>query len=64
VLENIRSLFKHILEGLNARQLLAEDDISAVESVVIASYIELVTKLNETAFRPLFRKLYDWAFSG
>jgi U3 small nucleolar RNA-associated protein 10 len=24
--------------------------------------LEVVVKLNETAFRPLFRRLYDWAF--
>jgi U3 small nucleolar RNA-associated protein 10 len=25
--------------------------------------LELVVKLNETTFKPLFRKLYDWAFT-
>lgn len=38
--------------------------ISQVEGVVIAAFVELVTKLNDTAFRPLFRKLFDWAFTG
>ncbi|KAJ7222324.1 hypothetical protein GGX14DRAFT_663256 [Mycena pura] len=28
----------------------------------ISAFIELVVKLNEASFRPLFRKLYDWAF--
>jgi U3 small nucleolar RNA-associated protein 10 len=31
---------------------------------VVAAFVELVTKLNDTAFRPLFRKLFDWAFTG
>ena len=35
-----------------------------VESTVVAAFVELVTKLNDTAFRPLFRKLFDWAFTG
>jgi U3 small nucleolar RNA-associated protein 10 len=35
-----------------------------VESAVVAAFVELVTKLNDTAFRPLFRKLFDWAFTG
>ncbi len=35
-----------------------------VESAVVGAFVELVTKLNDTAFRPLFRKLFDWAFTG
>jgi U3 small nucleolar RNA-associated protein 10 len=35
-----------------------------VESAVVAAFVELVAKLNDTAFRPLFRKLFDWAFTG
>ena len=35
-----------------------------VESAVVAAFVELVVKLNDTAFRPLFRKLFDWAFTG
>jgi hypothetical protein len=35
-----------------------------VESAVVAAFVELVTKLNDTAFRPLFRRLFDWAFTG
>lgn len=33
-----------------------------VEHETISAFLELVVKLNETTFRPLFRKLYDWAF--
>ena len=33
-----------------------------LEDSVIAAYVELVVKLNETAFQPLFRKFCDWAF--
>jgi len=32
------------------------------ETLVIAAFKELVVKLNESAFKPLFRRLYDWAF--
>jgi hypothetical protein len=32
------------------------------ETRVIAAFKELVIKLNESAFKPLFRRLYDWAF--
>lgn len=35
-----------------------------MEANLITAFRELVVKLNETAFRPLFRRLYDWAFAG
>ena len=31
---------------------------------MVGAFVELVTKLNDTVFRPLFRKLFDWAFTG
>lgn len=34
-----------------------------VEHELFAAFLELVVKLNETAFRPLLRKLCDWAFA-
>lgn len=34
------------------------------EPHIISAFLELVVKLNETAFRPLFRRLYDWAFAA
>lgn len=34
------------------------------ETRVISAFKELVVKLNEAAFRPLFRRLYDWAFTA
>ena len=33
------------------------------ETRVISAFKELVVKLNEAAFRPLFRRLHDWAFT-
>jgi U3 small nucleolar RNA-associated protein 10 len=62
--ENVRTTFKLILSGLDARQHLPDEDAPRVEKMVIAAFLELVMKLNETAFRPLFRKLFDWAFAG
>ena len=38
--------------------------IPQVEPSIVSSFLELVVKLNETAFRPLFRKFSDWAFSS
>ncbi|KAF4611649.1 hypothetical protein D9613_003824 [Agrocybe pediades] len=57
VLEYLRASFKIFLEALD----IVKVDLEA-ETHVIAAFKELVVKLNETAFKPLFRRLYDWAF--
>ncbi|KAH9054895.1 hypothetical protein EDB87DRAFT_1644309 [Lactarius vividus] len=62
VLEHLRPTFKIFLEGLDLRDKRRDVDISRVESAAIAAFVELVAKLNDTAFRPLFRRLFDWAF--
>lgn len=35
-----------------------------VEDDSISTFVELVVKLNEVSFKPLFRKLFDWAFAA
>ena len=35
-----------------------------VETAVVSAFVELVAKVNDTVFRPLFRRLFDWAFTG
>ncbi|KAI9451428.1 hypothetical protein BJY52DRAFT_1297951 [Lactarius psammicola] len=62
VLEHLRPAFKVFLEGLDLRDKRRDVDISRVESAAIAAFVDLVAKLNDTAFRPLFRRLFDWAF--
>ncbi|KAF8259327.1 armadillo-type protein [Lactarius quietus] len=62
LLEHIRPAFKLFLEGLDLRNKRRDVDISKVESAAITAFVELVAKLNDTAFRPLFRRLFDWAF--
>ncbi|KAF8154101.1 hypothetical protein B0H34DRAFT_800000 [Crassisporium funariophilum] len=59
VLEHLRSSFQIFLEALD---IVKVDE--QVESRVLSAFRELVVKLNEAAFRPLFRRLYDWAFAG
>ncbi|KAH9989552.1 hypothetical protein BJV77DRAFT_1069406 [Russula vinacea] len=63
VLEHIRPAFKVFLEGLDLRNKRRDIDIPKVEGAVVAAFVELVAKLNDAAFRPLFRKLFDWAFA-
>ncbi|KAF9480276.1 hypothetical protein BDN70DRAFT_905831 [Pholiota conissans] len=57
VLANLRSSFKVFLAALD---IVKVDD--KAQSRVIAAFKELTVKLNEAAFKPLFRRLYDWAF--
>ncbi|RPD60690.1 hypothetical protein L227DRAFT_501246 [Lentinus tigrinus ALCF2SS1-6] len=60
VLENLRDLFKTFLSMFD---FCASTEDSEVESNMISAYMEVVVKLNETAFRPIFRKMFDWAFA-
>ncbi|KAF8064012.1 hypothetical protein FPV67DRAFT_198389 [Lyophyllum atratum] len=60
VLEQLRPLFKVFLESFD----LAKNSGIDAETQAIMAFQELVVKLNEAAFRPLFRRLYDWAFAG
>jgi len=74
VLEQLRSLSKIFLEAFEVS--LSQDEVSIkelnrivalthfvkVEDGTISSFLALVVKLNETSFRPLFRRLHDWAF--
>ncbi|KAI0063355.1 ARM repeat-containing protein [Artomyces pyxidatus] len=63
VLEFLRPTFNVLLEGLDLRKSVSGAYIAKVEKMTIAAFLEMVTKLNETAFRPLFRKLFDWSFA-
>jgi hypothetical protein len=38
--------------------------ISQAEEHVIQAFVELIVKLNEASFRPLYRRLFDWAFGN
>ncbi|KAJ7456907.1 hypothetical protein FB451DRAFT_1275210 [Mycena latifolia] len=60
-LENVRSLFNVFLEGFSVEGVSIPK--SEAEDQAISAFIELVVKLNEASFRPLFRKLYDWGFA-
>ncbi|KAJ7756261.1 hypothetical protein B0H16DRAFT_696293 [Mycena metata] len=62
VQENVRSLFKIFLEAFNVEGIATPK--SQAEAETISAFTELVVKLNEASFRPLFRQLYDWAFAG
>ncbi|KAG1896221.1 uncharacterized protein F5891DRAFT_1054817 [Suillus fuscotomentosus] len=58
--EHIRSIFSVFLDGFGVNMQSTTDG----EPHIISAFLELVVKLNETAFRPLFRRLYDWAFAA
>ncbi|KAG6909155.1 hypothetical protein DXG01_001782 [Tephrocybe rancida] len=60
ILEHGRPLFKVFLEGFDLAHATGPD----AEARAILAFQELVVKLNEAAFRPLFRRLYDWAFAN
>ncbi len=77
VLENLRELFKAFLSMFDLCATHQDADVSLlppypmayhlinlqVESNVTSAFLEVVVKLNETAFRPIFRKMFDWPFT-
>ncbi|KAF5351352.1 hypothetical protein D9758_008071 [Tetrapyrgos nigripes] len=56
VQENLRSLFSAFLSAFDSVKM-GESETRAIDA-----FVELVVKLNEATFRPIFRRLHDWAF--
>ncbi|KAF5351360.1 hypothetical protein D9758_008074 [Tetrapyrgos nigripes] len=56
VQENLRSLFSVFLSAFDSVKM------GEFETRAIDAFVELVVKLNEATFRPIFRRLHDWAF--
>ena len=76
VLENLREIFKTFLSMFEFGVTVEDGEVNniammacsplnelQVESAMIGAFMEVVVKLNETAFRPIFRKMFDWAFA-
>ncbi|KAL9551329.1 hypothetical protein MBANPS3_004308 [Mucor bainieri] len=60
-----KQLFKFFLIAFDIRRTHSKDfdasDINLLEEAVIGAFLDLVMKLNETLFKPLFLKVVDWA---
>ncbi|KAL1412540.1 snoRNA-binding rRNA-processing protein utp10 [Vanrija albida] len=60
-----KPLFAFFLEVFDIRHKagarMAPEAVDAAETSAISSFLELVIKLSEAAFKPLFVRLYDWA---
>ncbi|TPX61884.1 hypothetical protein PhCBS80983_g00809 [Powellomyces hirtus] len=60
-------LFRFFLVSFDYRRTYASkvsnEDVEAVENSIISAFLQLVMKLNETLFKPLFLKMVDWATS-
>ncbi|KAK1226193.1 snoRNA-binding rRNA-processing protein utp10 [Marasmius sp. AFHP31] len=61
VQEHLRALFNVFLSAFDTVKS-APLEANSQKSRAIAAFVELVVKLNETTFRPLFRRLHDWSF--
>ncbi|KAH9943771.1 hypothetical protein B0H21DRAFT_877669 [Amylocystis lapponica] len=60
ILEHLRTLSAMFQDALGINEVV---ETKEVEHELLAAFLELVVKLNETAFKPLLRKLCDWAFA-
>ncbi|KAL0952425.1 hypothetical protein HGRIS_006698 [Hohenbuehelia grisea] len=61
--EQLRPLIKLFLDAFELVKNPKNAQTEA-ESGAISAFLEFVVKLNDTAFRPIFRKLYDWAITS
>jgi len=63
LMKQIFAFFLDVFDLRHRLQLKSFDSeaIAIVEDSAVGSFLELVTKLNEATFRPLFVRLYDWA---
>ncbi|KAJ3185328.1 HEAT repeat-containing protein 1 [Gaertneriomyces sp. JEL0708] len=61
-------IFKFFLVSFDFRRTYGSDqpseDVEAVENSIISAFLQLVMKLNETLFKPMFTKIVDWATSS
>nr|XP_019043454.1 hypothetical protein I302_08031 [Kwoniella bestiolae CBS 10118]OCF22384.1 hypothetical protein I302_08031 [Kwoniella bestiolae CBS 10118] len=63
MMKNVFAFFLDVFDLRHRLQLRQVDaaTINDIEESAIGSFLELVTKLNEATFKPLFIRLYDWA---
>ncbi|KAI8619287.1 hypothetical protein BC830DRAFT_1104805 [Chytriomyces sp. MP71] len=63
----LNDLVKFFLTSFEFRKTyhtsLPAGDIDKVEGSIIAAFMQLVLRLNESHFKPMFFKLVDWAFN-
>ncbi|KAG8949590.1 snoRNA-binding rRNA-processing protein utp10 [Tulasnella sp. 419] len=64
VMDHLKPLFKLFLGAFDLRLSFSSGHIQDVETAVADAFLEIVTKLNELSFKPLFRRWFDWAFAN
>ncbi|CAO3607877.1 unnamed protein product [Cunninghamella blakesleeana] len=67
IINHYKQIFKFFLMAFDLRHQEKEnmeiEEINECEESIIGAFLELVMKLNETLFKPLFLKVMDWALS-
>ncbi|CAO3649204.1 unnamed protein product [Cunninghamella echinulata] len=65
IINHYKQIFKFFLTAFDLRHnekgKMTIEDINECEESIIGAFLELVMKLNETLFKPLFLKVMDWA---
>jgi len=70
VTKNADQLFAFILQAMDLRRIqlthrtedsYTEPEVSAIETTLHSATLEIIYKLNDTSFRPVFLHLIDWA---
>lgn len=67
IINHYKQIFKFFLMAFDIRHQEKDnmeiEEINECEESIIGAFLELVMKLNETLFKPLFLKVMDWALS-
>ncbi|KAI7901693.1 uncharacterized protein BX663DRAFT_562160 [Cokeromyces recurvatus] len=65
ITSHYKQMFKFFLIVFDVRRShskeFEESDVAVIEDAVINTFLDLVIKLNETLFKPLYLKVIDWA---
>ncbi|KAJ3038299.1 HEAT repeat-containing protein 1 [Rhizophlyctis rosea] len=67
LVQHHKELFRFFLVSFDYRRTnggkVSAEDLNLVENSIISSFLQLVMKMNETLFKPLFLRTIDWATS-
>ncbi|KAI9721288.1 MAG: hypothetical protein M1812_002450 [Candelaria pacifica] len=69
IVNNVQILSNVLMDTLDLRRVrnvesYDDEDVDAIEAIIIDVAVKIIYKLNDSTFRPLFTKLIEWATSS
>ncbi|KAF8578875.1 ARM repeat-containing protein [Ramaria rubella] len=60
---HLQDIFKLFVEAFDMYSGVNRQEVEPFEKLTMATFVDVVTKLNEASFKPIFRRLFDWALN-